>query len=530
MSLSITFPNRGGSGDPEKIDFSGNIVLIGANGSGKTRLGIWIEQQNQKQYTVHRISAQKALAIPDYAELKSLEQAEKDLILGTFQPHASVDRKIHDRWGSNPATWLLNDYNKLLSLLFAKSAERDRKHTQETRVSECYIPVPDSPIDIIVKIWADIMPHREIKFADGKVLVNKIDESQYHGKEMSDGERIALYLIGQCLCAPDHSIIIVDTPEMHLHKSLLDKLWNSIEELGQTKTIIYITHDLDFASSRVDATKIWVKSYSGNSAWTWAEVPVDDALPESMILEVIGSRKKILFCEGETGGLDSTIYQIVYSRHVIPRGGCANVIESTKALRNNPSLHHLDAVGITDSDYKGPKEISALESQGIHTIAVAEIENLLCVEPALRIMAEHLGKDANVVISDVTAYIQSALKGELELQISSMAEKQIQYLLGAFCKTSNDKLGLSDGLKASLARVDIEEIHAQCKSVFDTAIKAGNLDDLLRVYNRKSLPTQISKFFGLAPGEYQELLLRLMKGPKRQSIVSALAHYMPKIP
>jgi polynucleotide 5'-kinase involved in rRNA processing len=78
MSFSIELPNRTGHGDPEKIDSSGHIVLIGANGSGKTRLGIWIEERHQNNYTVHRISAQKALAIPEFAQLKNLEQAEKD--------------------------------------------------------------------------------------------------------------------------------------------------------------------------------------------------------------------------------------------------------------------------------------------------------------------------------------------------------------------------------------------------------------------------------------------------------------------
>jgi len=76
------------------------------------------------------------------------------------------------------------------------------------------------------------MPHREIQFWDGKVLVKKTDAPEYHGKEMSDGERVSLYLIGQFLCAPENSIIIVDEPEIHLHKSLVDKLWNKIEEFA----------------------------------------------------------------------------------------------------------------------------------------------------------------------------------------------------------------------------------------------------------------------------------------------------------
>lgn len=192
MFFNITLPNRTGTNETETLTTENNIVLIGANGSGKSRLGVWIEQRIQNQTTVHRISAQKALNIPEYAQLKALEQAEKDLLYGRHDEHASVARKAIDRWGSNPITFLLDDYNNLLSLLFAKSAERDREHTAQTKASKSYIPVPDSPIDIISQIWSDIMPHRQIKFTDGKVLVRKEGEPEYHGKEMSDGERVIL--------------------------------------------------------------------------------------------------------------------------------------------------------------------------------------------------------------------------------------------------------------------------------------------------------------------------------------------------
>ena len=101
------------------------------------------------KYSVHRISTQKALAIPEFAALKHLELATKELFLGRSDVHASVNRKNADRFSGNPATFQLNDYEKLLSLLFALSAERDRKHSDDTKQSQSYIPVPDAPIDTI---------------------------------------------------------------------------------------------------------------------------------------------------------------------------------------------------------------------------------------------------------------------------------------------------------------------------------------------------------------------------------------------
>ncbi|MFD3003855.1 DUF4435 domain-containing protein [Pontibacter toksunensis] len=530
MTFNLTLPNRTRTNQTETLTTDNNIVLIGANGSGKSRLGAWVEQTMQSRLTVHRISAQKALSIPDFAQLKNLEQAEKALLYGRDDQHASVGRKITDRWGSNPTTFLLNDFDKLLSLLFAKSAERDRLHTQQTKAVQSYVPVPDAPIDIIVRIWSDIMPHRQISFNDGKVLVRKEEEPEYHGKEMSDGERVTLYLIGQCLCAPDNSIIIIDEPEIHLHKSLVDKLWNKVEELSQSKLLVYITHDLDFASSRKDALKFWIKSYNGNNLWEWDEVPRDENLPDGLILEILGSRKNIIFCEGENGSLDTTIYQLVYpDYHIIPRGSGQKVIEATKALKGNHNIHHLNVFGLIDSDYKEEEEKQTLLQHGIFTISIAEIENLFCVEPVLRIIAEHLELNSEQKVNEVIDFLIQSLNAEFEVQVSSKAEKIVEYKLGAFSKEANNEQGLTAGLTTTLGRIDIPTIYAQTRTSFQNAIDARSLNELLLIYNRKSLTNRISGIFGLGNGQYDKLLVRLFKGSRKEELIHAMRQYLPQI-
>lgn len=246
MKATILLPNRNGTGAQELLETEHHLVIIGANGSGKSRLGLWLEQTIGK-HPVHRISAQRALSIGDHAQMLTLEQAQNTLFFGNSD---HLNNKMAYRWGQQPATFLLNDYEALLSTLFARSAKRNEDYTRAGRTATDPRPVPDAPLDQIETAWRDVMPHREIQFTDGKVLVRKADQPEYHGKEMSDGERVALYLMGQCLCAPEGSVVIIDEPEIHLHKSLMGRLWDKIETLCPKKTFIYITHDLDFASSR----------------------------------------------------------------------------------------------------------------------------------------------------------------------------------------------------------------------------------------------------------------------------------------
>jgi hypothetical protein len=526
----ITFPSRTGTGTTEILNGENNLVLVGANGSGKTRLGSWLEFNQPNQQDVHRISAQRALNIPESAAMLTLDIAQKGLFYGNANPAAGIHNKVGSRWGNNQSDYLLADYDILLSTLFARETKRNNDHTAATKEQQIYIEVSDSPIDVIVRVWQDIMPQTQISFADGKVQVTKPGIAEYLGKHMSDGERVALYLLGQSLCAPENAIIIIDEPEIHLHKSLMSRLWNKIEELCPNKVFIYITHDLDFAASRKGATKLWIKKYLGPNQWEWDLMPEIDEIPENLTIEIVGNRKNIIFCEGDKGSYDYLIYQAAFpAYHLIPRGGCEKVIESTKAFNANGALHHLQATGIVDGDYRTSAEIVALNAHRIFTIDVAEIENLLCIEPLLRIVARNQRLDENIVVANVTAYIIDALRSEFELQVSNHAEREIQFRLNAFTKDTATEQGLNDGFARLIRTIDINAIYASSATVFQEAIDENSLEKALKIYNRKKLAERISPIFGLARSEYVNIVFRLLNSTHRAAIVAALTLFMPSI-
>lgn len=148
--------------------------------------------------------------------------------------------------------------------------------------------------DQVHEIWNSVFPQRVIEFKDARVFAKANGIDEYKGKYMSDGERVAIYLIGQCLIAPEGTTIIIDEPEIHLHESIMNRLWNEIEKFCQDKTLIYITHNLRFASSRNGATKIWVKSFDGNEKWEYSILEPNDDIPNELMFEVLGNRKPVL--------------------------------------------------------------------------------------------------------------------------------------------------------------------------------------------------------------------------------------------
>ena len=65
MDKSFTLELPEADGSIKEVTTKNSFLLIGANGSGKTRLGTWIEMESTQKDKVHRISAQKSLAMPD---------------------------------------------------------------------------------------------------------------------------------------------------------------------------------------------------------------------------------------------------------------------------------------------------------------------------------------------------------------------------------------------------------------------------------------------------------------------------------
>jgi len=327
----IILPSKTGEETPVNLSGENNIVIVGANGSGKSKFGYWLEFNQPNDLMVHRLSAQKVLDIPDAAQPLALSYAQNGLFFGNPTSEASIINKPGYRYQSRNTAHMLFDYPMLLALLFAKDTQRDQEYRKAAREQGDKIPVPDSPIDIIIKVWKDIMPQTQILFDDFSVIVSRNGGPNYPGGQMSDGEKVALYLLGQALCATENSILIVDEPEIHLHKSLMSRLWDKIEELCPNIVLIYITHDLDFAASRKGAMKIWIKNFPSFNHWEWEEVAEMEGFPESLLFEILGSRKNILFCEGVNGSLDSVLYKAAFpDYHIVPLGGLRRPLKTTQ--------------------------------------------------------------------------------------------------------------------------------------------------------------------------------------------------------
>jgi len=505
---SLTLPRSDGA--TKEITTSRNLLFVGANGAGKTRLGTWLEFQSPQHRQVLRISAQKSLAMPDSTTPMSIELAERVLLFGH---ETDQNNKAHYKFQNKPATSLLNDFEKLMVFLFSDETEENAKYKVAQRTATQKIDPPLTRLDRIKNAWERILPHRELVNGGLRIQTQVRNDPQkiYNSSDMSDGERVIFYLLGQCLAAPANGIIVIDEPELHLHKSVQTPLWSEVEKLRPDCLFVYLTHDVDFAAAQEGAQRVWLKSFDGNS-WVWELIQDDHHLPDELLIEVLGSRKPVVFVEGENGSDDVSLYREVLPGFlVIPRGSCSQVMLSTKALRANRQLHHLDVFGLIDRDRRPNAEIAALEQDGVFTLAVAEVENLFCTREVIEVVSRRLARDSAVDLSCVVSFVFGKLQAELDTQVSLRVAAEVKFMLSLFDTSAKGSAALSTALQNLVQGIDVAALYSQFEANFNSVILNQDYSGLLAIYNRKSMATQICSALGLRAGELTELVIRLAR-------------------
>ena len=344
---------------------------------------------------------------------------------------------------------------------------------------------------------------------------------------MSDGERVIFYVVGRVMLAKESSLIIVDEPEMHLHKAILNKLWDILEEKRKDCMFIYLTHDIDFASTRI-ANKRWLKSYSCSVSGVfenWEIEPIyDSEIPEALLMKILGSRKKVLFCEGKQGSLDRQIFELLFQNFtIIPLTSCKDVINYTKAY-NRIGNKYAVAYGIIDREFKTKEQLDKLVTENVYSYDVAEIENLFLVEDFIKGFAEY--KHEICDIDSIKTQIFTSFARDKEQQISSYLIYRINYNFNeSHVRNGKDKTEVEANFGKFVKQIKIEEWYNMREQELDDVIKTNDYSRVIRLYNNKGLHSIIEKALGISA--YNSKALEYLKScPNARAI---LRNVLPKL-
>lgn len=395
MTFAFSVPTPAGPRD-FRVEAGTSLFFVGANGGGKTRLAVRIEEELGER--CHRISAHRALTLnPEVAKV-SERIALRGLRYGAIHEGAVLAHRTGGRWGSQAATQLLNDYDYLVQALFAEQANTSLETHKNSRAGNGK-PATATKFEKLVEIWDRVLPHRKLEITGDNIQVSVTGSlERYAAREMSDGERAVFYLVGQTLTAAADSLIIFDEPELHIHRAILARLWDELQAARPDCGMVIISHDLEFVASRA-GQKFVLRDYAPSRGWTIEAVPEESGFTEEIVTLVLGSRKPVLFVEGAGGSLDNAIYRACYPEWtIIPRGSSEEVKHAVITMRANASLTRVTCAGIVDADAYDAADVTFLQSKGIAVLPVSEIENLFLLPDVIEAIASGEGYKGNDLV------------------------------------------------------------------------------------------------------------------------------------
>ncbi len=504
MVMEIMLPPRK-NGTREKVIVADNsLVIIGANGAGKTRFTDWL--MSEIPVGVYRISALNALYLKH--EVDNLPGSIDSLYEEAVSKAAFLRDDIVSQFDRMMVIMI---YYEMLNLINHKMAgsEDNTRHA-----------VSESLLDKMISAWLEIFPDNKVKRARGEVLFARKDneEKTYSSFKLSDGERAVLYYFGSVLLAPENGIVFVDTPGLFLHPSITGIIWDKIEQLRPDCSFIYTTHDIDFLSSRHNAKVVWVrKFYFESKRWDYAVLPLDAEISDDMYMTLVGARKPMLFIEGDAKhSIDAKLYPLVFRDYTVKSlGGCDKVIEATRTFNDLNSLHHLLSRGIVDRDRRSPQEVGYLRGRNIYVPEVAEIENILMLEEVIRTVASVHGKNEHKVFDSVRKSIIGQFRTDLHKQALLHTRHRVKRLTE--CRIDGkfpNITALETHLQNLVNEIRPRQLYEKFCREFKSYIYQGDYSSILRVYNQKSMipSSNVAGLCGLSNKEaYVQAIINILR-------------------
>ncbi|MDD2436660.1 MAG: DUF4435 domain-containing protein [Massilibacteroides sp.] len=500
--MKLILPKKQGSGSSEVLDTqdTNTVVIIGANGAGKSSFG-------EELYEQHVDRAEKISGVSSlYLNRVEREHQQNDLAyLQTLLSGRSVS--------------VLSEYEKLVIRLQSEDFRVALNFKERSKEGGQVVP-PVTKMDQVQKVWEKMFPHNRLIRTSGFISLASVSNlgNHYSSERMSDGERIVFYLIGIVLFARENALLIIEEPTLLLHDSIKNSLWDEIENLRSDCTFVYLTHDIGFASSRTHSKRLWIRSYDADRRiWDYDLLESNTSFPEEVYMALLGSRKPILFIEGtDSGSIDSKLYPLVFPDYMVkPMGGCQKVIETTKAFRQLKDFHMLESMGIVDRDRRTNGEVDYLREQHVLVPDVAEVENLLLLESVIKVVARRLKTDPEQVFNEVKTSILRLFERDLDDQALLHAKHRVRKQLEI---AVNRKIGSVEELAAHVENlrdaIHVEELYMRLKRKFETYIDLKDYKSVLRVYNQKSMlgQSRLYPLLGISHKDgYLNLIISILK-------------------
>lgn len=510
MPFATTIPTPAGQGLTVQLDAGQVLFLVGANGTGKSSLMHLFYSEHHANS--RRISAHRQTWFASNAITLSPEQKRQ-----TESNIKGIDTNPQARWKddysaqrASIAIYDLIDAENVRARSIARAVDQDEINLAKSLSRE------DAPLKVINELLRlSNIPIEVSVHQDEQVLASRRGGPNYSVAELSDGERNALLIAANVLTVKPGTLLLIDEPERHLHRSIISPLLTLLFSKRRDCVFVVSTHDVSLPLDNPTAKTLLVRecTYSGNAVSGW-EVDLlenDQGIDEYLKRDILGSRRLLLFVEGDSQSLDASLYALVFPNvSVVPKTSCREVIHAVNGVRGAASLVWVRAFGLIDNDRRSPHELERLEQQGVYALPIFSVESIY-YHPKLQTLVA--SRHAAVTGSDASSLVAAAKQRAIDAILPHtrrLSERVVQHSLRdeleRHLPTSKD---IAAGKQVSVT-IDVRAKVETELSILNDLLERSELQVVIERYPIRETPalSEISKRLGFQGSEQYESAIR----------------------
>lgn len=513
-TFDLDFPLTGGTNFQLGLNTGDTLFLLGANGTGKSSLVTKLYASNRdhaKRISAHR---QTWFSSNSLDMTPSSRNSMEENIRGQDSQERSRHYHLYSAERTAMAIFDLIDADTMLA---RKIADLVRLKDLGQAEKEAATPAPLAVINQLMR--SSNIPIEIAIEERQKVVAKKNGGVPYSVAELSDGERNAFLIASDVLTARPGTLLIIDEPERHLHRSIISPLLTLLFQRRSDCTFVVSTHELMLPIDNPTAATLLIRSceYSGSTATSWAAdlLPAGAPLEEGLKLDVLGGRQKMLFIEGHVQSLDAPLYSLLFPQvSIVPKSSCRAVEYAVRGLREAETKHWVKAWGIVDSDRRATEHLDKLRQFGIFALAHFSVEALYyhpwIIRKVAARMAELTGKDASALFDTaISGAIAEANRQRDHLVLDAVERLTRRAIFDALPK----KTDIRDHASVKI-EIDVANLRASEEADFDGFIGTGDLDSILQRYplRESGALTSIANSVGLRNrGDYEHAVRTMLQ-------------------
>lgn len=458
------------------------LFLVGINGSGKSSLlhSMYVlNQQRSRRIAGHRqawfsgnmasVSAQVRKS-----EMRYYRESETDTRARSAEVY-NLDRAGVALFDLLRAE---NGRGRLITQLLEDGQEQQAAQ----------LLAKQSPLAVINGLLQAAHTRLQLEIDPGEAfMARKAGGDPYPINLLSDGERNILLIAIEVLTAPGDTVIFIDEPERHLHRSVISPLLSQLFAERPDCVFVVATHDPYLAAENVRAKKLLVRGYSstGRTAESWdVDILADgESIDEQLLVDLMGARRVVLVVEGVERSLDKALYGILFPMAtVVARRACRDVEQAVAALSGVSEHHWVTAYGVVDRDGRSDEDVQRLKEGNVYAIDSYSVESLYYHPEVQARVAERvlpvIGGDLRKALEAAMFKMLSMVKQRKRHLVERAVEKRVRMQIFEQLPTLET---IRNGRPVSIVS-DVEAVFAQEATRLDQLIDTEDLSGIVRSY------------------------------------------------